>query len=370
VAEIIGGVRDHSQDHPVGYQPVVEIIRGGIVESIHFGAVAVADPRGNLIAWFGDPDTVTFLRSSAKPFQALPLVESGAADAFDLTKEQLAVICASHSGTDRHVEVVRAAQAQFGVGEGDLLCGVHPPLDPETARRLRAEGREPTPIRHNCSGKHTGMLGLARFLGAPLAEYTQPDHPVQQRILKAFSEMCDVSPGRVGVAIDGCSVPTFAVSLRAAATAYARLGDPSGLAPGRAGSCRRIFSAMSECPFLVAGPGRFDTALMEACGGRLVAKGGAEGYFGVALSPGSHVPGSSGLGIAVKIADGDQGKRSDVPPGQRAGARVVLAVLEALGVLNGEESLRLSEFAEKRLTNWRGLTVGEARTSLRLERPK
>jgi L-asparaginase II len=253
-----------SKDHPVGYQPVVEILRGGIVESIHFGAVAVADARGNLIAYCGDPETATFLRSSAKPFQALPLVESGAADAFGLTSDQLAVICASHSGTDRHAEVVRAAQARCGVTEDDLLCGVHPPLDPETASRLRAEGREPTPIRHNCSGKHTGMLGLARFLGAPLAEYTKPDHPVQQRILNAFSAMCDIIPESVGVAIDGCSVPTFAVPLRAAATAYAHLADPAGLAPGRASACRRIFSAMSEYPFLVAGPGRFDTALMEA----------------------------------------------------------------------------------------------------------
>jgi L-asparaginase II len=193
---------------------------------------------------------------------------------------------------------------------------------------------------------------------------------VQQRILSAFAAMCEVRPESVGVAIDGCSVPTFAVPLRAAATAYARLADPAGLAPGRASACRRIFSAMSEHPFLVAGPGRFDTALMEACKGRLVAKGGAEGYFGIALSPESIGPGSSGLGIAVKISDGDQGRRSDVPPGQRAGARVVLAVLGALGVLKDEESLQLSEFAERRMTNWRGLEVGEARASLRLERPE
>jgi L-asparaginase II len=353
----------------VGYQPVVEVLRGGIVESIHFGAAAVADPQGNLVAWHGSPETVTFLRSSAKPFQALPLVESGAADHFGFTPDELAVICASHSGTDRHVRVVQAAQARCGVTENDLLCGVHPPADPETARALRAEGREPTPIRHNCSGKHTGMLALARFLGAPLTAYTLPEHPVQRRILQAFSEMCGLEPETVGVAIDGCSVPTFAVPLRAAATAYARLSDPAGLEAGRARACGRIFAAMSGHPFLVAGPGRFDTALMEACGGRLVAKGGAEGYCGIALAPGSLGPGSSGLGIAFKIADGDQGKRSDSPPGQRAGARVALALLESLGVLGAEESRRLAGFAERRVTNWRGLDVGEVRACLRLERP-
>jgi len=352
----------------VGYQPVVEVLRGGIVESVHYGAVAVADPLGNLVAWWGDPETVTFLRSSAKPFQALPLVESGAADHFGLTPAHLAVICASHSGTDEHVRMVGSAQSQTGVSEDDLLCGVHPPADAETARRLRAEGLEPTPNRHNCSGKHTGMIALARYLGVPTGSYMERGHPVQERILLAISEMCSLEAGAIGVAIDGCSVPTFAVPLRAAATAYARLGDPSRLPPARAEACRRIFEAMASHPFLVAGPGRFDTQLMQVGEGRLVVKGGAEGYHGIAVAPGAAGPGSPALGIALKIADGDQGRLSDTPPGQRATARAVLAVLGELGALDAAQRGRLAEFEERRLTNWRGLEVGEVGACLRLER--
>jgi len=355
---------------PGGYRPVVEVVRGRVVESIHYGAVAVADPHGRLLGWWGDPHTVTFLRSSAKPFQALPLVESGAADRFGLTPADLALICASHSGTDAHVEGVSRVQALAGVREADLRCGVHPPLDPETARRLRAEGEEPTPNRHNCSGKHTGMLALARFLGEPLEGYTELTHPVQERILGAFSEMCGLPPKRIEVGIDGCSVPTFAVPLAAAATAYARLGDPAELPPARATACRRIFSAMASHPFQVAGPGRFDTRLMEAGEGRLVAKSGAEGYHAIALAPGVAGPGSPALGIAVKISDGDQGRASDRPPGQRAGARAALAVLDALDALDEGRRRRLSEFEERRLTNWRDIEVGEIRACLRLERPR
>jgi L-asparaginase II len=263
---------------------------------------------------------------------------------------------------------VKGAQAQAGVSEAHLLCGVHPPLDAETARRLRAEGLEPTSNRHNCSGKHTGMLAMARFLGVPREEYVDPSHPVQQRILSAFAEMCGIEADRVGLAVDGCSVPTFAVPLHAAATAYARLGDPSRLPPSRAAACRRIFAAMASHPFLVGGPGRFDTALMEAGAGRLVAKGGAEGYQAIALAPGAAGGGSPGMGVAFKIADGDQGKRTDSPPGQRAGARVALAVLDALGALDPAQRRRLAAFEEQRLTNWRGLDVGEVRVCLRLER--
>jgi L-asparaginase II len=354
----------------VNYQPVLEVTRGGIVESTHYGAVAVTDASGGLVAWWGNPEVVTYLRSSAKPFQALPLVESGTVDHFGLTPRQLAVICSSHAGTDEHVATVAAAQAQVGVTEADLLCGVHPPHDLATSRRLKALGLEPTPYRHNCSGKHTGMLAMARFLGESLATYIEPEHPVQRRILAAFSAMCGLSEAEVGIGIDGCSVPTFAVPLRAAATAFARLADPSGLAADRARACRRIFAAMTSHPEMVSGPGRFDTRVMAVAGGRMVVKGGAEGYHGIALSPGALGPGSPGLGIALKIAEGDLGRLTDSPPGQRAGARVVLAVLQALGALRPGELSELEEFATRPVTNWRGLVVGEMRACLCLERTR
>jgi L-asparaginase II len=358
----------HDKGSHLSYQPVLEVTRGNVVESVHYGAVAVADARGELVAWWGDPEAVTFLRSSAKPFQALPLLESGAADRFGLSPKQLAVICASHSGTDEHVATVASVQAQAGVSEKDLLCGVHPPYDLATSRRLKEAGEEPTPNRHNCSGKHTGMLALARFLGESTDDYIDPAHPIQRRILAAFAEMCAVEPLQVEVGIDGCSVPTFAVPLQAAAGAYARLADPSALGATRDAACRRIFAAMTAHPEMVSGPGRFDTVLMQAAEGRMVVKGGAEGYHGIALAPGALGRGSPALGVALKIADGDVGSRSDTPPGQRAGSRVVLAVLESLGALGVGDVSRLAEFGPTPVTNWRGLRVGEMRARLRLER--
>ncbi|MEW6566687.1 MAG: asparaginase [Chloroflexota bacterium] len=350
------------------YQPVIEVLRGELVESLHYGAVAVADGQGRLHAWWGDPKTVTFLRSTAKPFQALPLLESGSAERFQITERQLALICGSHSGTDEQVRAVEELQAQVGVSEADLQCGVHPPADAETARRLRQAWLEPTPNRNNCSGKHTGMLALACGLGAPLENYLTPDHPVQQRILEAVAEMCDLDPTGVGVAVDGCSAPTFALPLLAAATGYARLADSSGLSPARASACRRVFAAMTAHPDMVGGPGRFDTVLMQAAGGRILSKSGAEGYHGVAIAPGALGRGSPALGLALKIADGDQGHHGDRPPGQRAGGRVVLEVLRQLGALEEGELAVLSEFRPGPITNWRGLVVGHIRPCFRLER--
>ena len=352
----------------MSYQPVLEVTRGNIVESVHYGAVAVANARGELVAWWGNPQAVTFLRSSAKPFQALPLLESGAAERLGLSPKQLAVICASHGGTDEHVATVASVQARAGVSEKDLLCGVHPPHDPATARRMKEAGEAPTPNRHNCSGKHTGMLALARFLGESTDDYIDPAHPVQRRILATFAEMCAVEPLQVEIGIDGCSVPTFAVPLQAAAGAYARLADPSALGDTRAAACRRVFAAMVAHPEMVGGPGRFDTVLMRAAEGEMVVKGGAEGYHGIALAPGALGGGSPALGVAIKIADGDVGSRSDTPPGQRAGSRIVLAVLESLGAPGAADVSRLAEFGPTPVTNWRGLRVGEMRACLRLER--
>jgi L-asparaginase II len=353
----------------VAYQPILEVTRGGIVESVHHGAVAVADAAGRLVAWWGDPATITFLRSSAKPFQALPLLESGAADHYRLTPRQLAVICASHSGTDDHVRTVESIQAAVGVSEAELRCGAHPPFDLHTAQRLRQAGEIPTPNRHNCSGKHSGMLAQARYRNEVLEGYFEAAHPVQQRILAALAAMCDMDPASVHLGIDGCSVPTFAVPLQAAATAFARLSDPSALGAARARACRRIYDAMSQHPDMVGGSDRFDTALMIEGQGRLVAKGGAEGYQGIALAPGACGKGSPALGIALKISDGDLGRRSDRPPGHRARSRVVASVLEQLGAVHADARQRLESFLDPAITNWRGVYVGEMRACLRLERP-
>jgi L-asparaginase II len=344
----------------MSYQPVLEVTRGGLVESIHFGAVVVADASGDVWARWGDPETVTFLRSSAKPFQCLPLLESGAAAHYDLAPKQIAVICASHSGTDEHVQTVASIQATIGVTEADLMCGVHQPYNKETAQRLKDEGLDPTPNRHNCSGKHSGMLGLARFLGAPLENYIDRDHPIQRLILETFAGMCGLDTASVSLGIDGCSVPTFAVPLRAAARAYARLMDPSGLPSARVEACRRVVAAMTSYPNMVAGPDRFDTRLMEVTKKRLLSKGGAEGNQGIGIPPGALGPDSSALGVAIKIADGDLGGR--------AVSSVAVGVLEALGAIDDEEREELADFGPKTLSNFRGLAVGQSRVCFQLQR--
>ncbi len=342
------------------YRPVIELTRGGIVESIHHGAIAVVDPSGDLHAWWGDVEVVAFLRSSAKPFQTLPLLESGAADHYHLSLEQIAVICGSHSGTDEHVRTVASIQEQVGISETDLVCGVHPPYHRKTARRLREQGLEPAPNHHNCSGKHTGMLTLASFLEEPLEDYINPHHPVQIQILQTFAEMCGLEPASVELGIDGCSVPVFAVPLRAAATAFARLMDPSALTPDRAEACRVVVTAMTSHPYMVAGPDRFDTRLMETTAGRVIAKGGAEAYQGLGIRAGVINPDAPALGVAIKIADGDRG--------DRARPVVAYSVLEDLGVLSDEEREALADFTPRELTNYRQLTVGQIRTCFHLQR--
>ena len=317
----------------------------------------MADAAGRLLAAWGDPETVTFLRSSAKPFQALAVLESGAADRFGFTPEQVALMCASHSGTDAHAAGVAGMLAAIGVGEGDLLCGTHPPLD--VARTLEAAGMHPGPLRHNCSGKHAGMLALSQFLKQERQSYLVQDGRVQQRILGVFAEMCDLNPDQVGLGIDGCSAPNFAVPLQTAASAYARLMDPAGLPKKRAAACNRIRAAMTTYPELVGGPGRFDTRLMQAWQGRVLSKGGAEGYQAFGLPAG---PGSPACGVAIKISDGDRSGR--------AVSAVGLAALSQLG-MPLDDLKRLRDLAPPRaMENNRGLWVGEMRACFHLERPE
>jgi L-asparaginase II len=342
------------------YQPMVELTRGRIVESVHFGAVAVVDSAGNLLASYGDPHVVTFLRSSAKPFQALPFVEREGDLHFGFVPAELALICASHSGTEQHVSTLRSLQAKVGVRETDLQCGVHEPYDKPTADALRTRGEIATANRHNCSGKHTGMLAHARLRDLPLGNYLDLDGPVQQSILETFSTMAGLPAEQVEIGIDGCSAPNFAIPLVNAALALARLCDPRDLAPRRADACRRITSAMSSEPNMVAGPGRFDTLLMGAAGGRIVAKAGAESYQALGILPGVLGPDSPGVGIAMKISDGD--------PNSRARPLAALEVLRQLGALAGVDMGVLSAFGPQILTNHRGLAVGESRPAFTLKR--
>jgi L-asparaginase II len=193
------------------HKPLFVLTRGEIVESIHYGSIAVVDKEGVLRASAGDPSAVTFLRSTAKPFQLLPFLANGGASYYHLEPQEIAVMSASHSGSDEHFAVVSGLQSKIGIGEADLLCGVHPPYDESTNEAMRARGEEPSPNRHNCSGKHTGMLAYARMMGWPTSDYINPDHPVQQSILKTFAMICDLEVEQVRLGIDGCSAPNFAV---------------------------------------------------------------------------------------------------------------------------------------------------------------
>lgn len=328
-------------------------MRGGSPESWHFGAAAVATPEGHLVARLGDPRTATHVRSAAKPWQALPLVLAGGVERFRLAPADLALICASHGGTPAHTARAADLLARGGFAEADLLCGAHPPLDRDAAQELARAGRAPGPLHNNCSGKHAGMLLACRLLELPAADYIAPGHPLQRRILAQVARVCALPAAEVGIGVDGCSVPAYHLPLAAAARGYAALADPraAGLEPQAAEALGRIAAAMGAAPEMVAGPGRFTTALIAATGGRVLGKEGAEGFYGVA------VRGPVALGITLKVADG----------GERCRDSAVLDLLRQLGSLSGEELSALAGFYRPTLRNHRGLAVGEVVPELELE---
>ena len=353
------------------YRPIFELRRGRIVESIHFGAAAVVNSSGHLLAWYGGPRVVTFLRSSSKPLQALPFIERGGDNTFHLTSREIAIICGSHAGTDEHVAVIQGIQAKVGVQESDLLCGVHPVYHAPTAEAMKARDEVPTPNRHNCSGKHTGMLAHARMRGLPIADYVNPEHPIQQTVLETIAEMCGVPQAQIEIGIDGCSVPNFAMPLYNAALGFAKLCDPRGLSAERTAACHRITAAMMAHPDMVGGPGSFDTRLMEVCGGRMLSKGGAEGYLAMGIMAGALGADSSGIGIVLKIADGDLSiRKPNSELYNRVRPAVALELLRQLGAISEKELEALAEYGPVRpVTNWRKLVVGESRPVFTLQRP-
>jgi len=326
------------------------VTRGGRDESWHHGVAAVVTPEGRRVARLGDPGVATYLRSAAKPFQALSLLEAGGEEAFGLDDADLALTCASHGGTPAHAERVASLLARGGFTQGDLLCGAHPPLDAPAAEALRRAGREPEPLHNNCSGKHAGMLLAAKLLGLPADGYTAPDHPLQRRNRERIARLCGLDPADVPEAVDGCSVPTYRVPVEAAARAWAALADPeaAGLAGAEAAAVRRAIEAMARAPEMVAGPGRFTTRLIQATGGRVIGKEGAEGFYAVA------VRGPAALGLALKVADG----------GERCRDGVVLDLLRLTGCLSAAELAALEDLHRPERRNHRGLAVGRIEPDL------
>jgi L-asparaginase II len=328
---------------PVG----VEVTRGGTVESVHRVHVAVVDGAGNLVTHAGDPGFVTFLRSAAKPFQAVPLVASGAADAFGLTDAELALCCGSHGGEPMHVRTVEGIFAKAGISPDLLKCGTHP-LWSKAAKDALAGGK-PTPKNHNCSGKHAGMMVLQKHLGADPADYLDPQSPAQKLILQAVATCAGIPASEVRVGTDGCSVPNFAVPLAAGARMFARLAMPTGLPDAETTALARLSRAMAAHPEMVGGSERFDTALMGAGEDRLVSKAGAEGVQGVGDL-------ATGMGLLLKVEDGTS----------RAVAPATVEALRQLAWLEGRAFEVLGDWWRPAITNWSGKLVGETRPVLRL----
>ncbi len=319
----------------------IEVRRGGLVESLHRGAAVVADSDGRIVAAWGDIERPVLPRSAIKPIQAIPLVDSGAADAHGIGDDEIALACASHSGEPRHVNAVASWLDRVGLSTVDLECGAHAPSHHDAAAALIRSGQGPSALHNNCSGKHSGMLTLAVHEGSRTAGYTAADHPTQLAWRRVLGDMSGLDLSDAPVSIDGCGLPTIALPLAGLARAAARFADPRPGATGYESACRRIRQAMTSAPFMVAGSGRFCTAIIEATAGTALVKVGAEGVFLGALP-------DQGRGIALKIDDG----------AERAAAAAIAALLLRFGQFDDDAAAAVRAFTEVPLYNRCGVEVG------------
>jgi L-asparaginase II len=332
---------------------LVELLRGTMVESVHCGRVAVVDADGALVTALGDVDAPVYPRSAVKALQALPLVESGAADALGVTDAELALACASHGGEDVHVRSAAAMLARAGADESVLECGAHWPGHEASMQALVRAGRRPGALHNNCSGKHAGFvcLGCLMSRGTDLRTfqrgYVQAGHPVMREVTAALGAATGTDLEQAPRGIDGCSIPTYGIALRALALAFARFGTGIGLREGHAQAARRLRAAVAAHPLMVAGTGRFDTRVMERFGERVFCKVGAEAVYCAAL------PGR-GLGIAIKIDDGNTGRAAEV---------AMAGLIEALLPLDGEDAAFVRGLSEATQFNWQGIEVGRLRAT-------
>jgi L-asparaginase II len=352
-------------------QRLANVYRGAYLESFHTGSIAVVDAAGHLLAFAGDPNQRTCLRSAAKPFQAIPLLEYGGAKDFELSGEEIALTCASHGGEPIHVSTAAALLRKGEFDEADLLCGAHMPFDEKAAAELRASGDEPSPLHNNCSGKHAGMLLATQAMDAPSSGYVDPDHPLQVLIRSTVADFTGLNSDEIPIGVDGCSAPAFFLSLYRAAFAYARLMATSR-GDGATGALDRYFDsasavveAMTSFPEYVAGAWSVTTPLMDAFGGDLLAKEGAEGVYAMALSPSLRgeltdrlrLADDVAIGIVLKINDGSM---------TRGRNPVILRTLQLLGLdLDGRREL--DRFRDWPVRNVVGTTVGEVRAEFDLE---
>ena len=350
--------------HELANPVLVEALRGGIVESAHRGAFVVADAQGGVVHAAGDIERAVFPRSAIKVMQALPLVESGAADALGLDDAELALACASHNGEPEHVRVAASMLAKAGVDAAVLECGTHWPYLDSAQHALAAAGRQPGALHNNCSGKHAGFVCLGTALcgigsgsGSGtlrgfLSGYVQAEHPLMVRVNQAVAEVTGADLSQAPRGVDGCSIPTYAIPLRKLAQGMARLATGNALASARAQAARRLFAAVAAAPFMVAGSGRFDTRVMQQLGARVFCKVGAEAVYCAAFP-------ELGLGVALKMDDGTTARAAEV-----AMAGLIRRHLR----LSAADAAWLDLLADVPLVNWRGVEVGRLRGAAALAR--
>lgn len=326
-------------------QVLAKVIRGNTVESIHCGHVIVLDGEGHTVLSLGDPSVVTYFRSAAKAFQAIPCLTSGAADAYGFTEDEIAMAVASHSGEPMHTEIAARMLAKIGLAESDLRCGAHLPFSETASHRMLREGESPSQLHNNCSGKHAAMLGFAKHIGADITTYDLPDSRIQKRILRCVADFSEVPEDQIEIGIDGCAAPNFALPVTAMARSFINLISAAKFPEPTQKAASRIVAAMMKYPELIGGSERLDTKIMQAAPGRLISKVGADGVWLCGVLPCEKWP--TGLGIALKIADGDDYLSRPV---------VAIELLRHLGVVSQDA---LSDLAPMPIKNRRGDVVGK-----------
>ncbi|MHB8584703.1 MAG: asparaginase [Thermoplasmatota archaeon] len=327
----------------------VRVLRGEFLESEHRLSAAVCDPRGEMWAHVGDPHYVTCLRSSAKPFQAIPLVATGAADRLGLSDAEIAIACGSHNAEPRHREAVRSILRKAGVDESALRCGAHAPYSAKDAAELVQKGEAPTAIYNNCSGKHAGFLAACAANGWPTETYLDRGHPLQKAIVAGLARATGLPPERIGLGTDGCSAPAFFMPLSSFARAFSLLARPDMAAPQDREALARIARAIEANPWYVAGTGRIDTDLMGAAEGRLLSKAGGEAVHAIADK-------ETGRALVLKVEDGASRARD---PG-------IVEALRQLGWVEPRALEVLGDYWRPTLRNWNGLTVGRIEPAFQL----
>lgn len=330
-------------------EPIVNVDRGTLTESVHYGHIVVMNNLGKQLYHLGNPTLKTFARSTAKLFQTIPLVESGASHYYKLTPEEIAIMCSSHNGEPRHTAIVQSIINKLQLNAELLQCGIHDPYDSKTKEALLQSHQQPTVLHNNCSGKHAGMLALAAFIKSSLTDYLSPSHPIQQMMMDTLCDLAQITKDEITLAIDGCGVPVYGLQLNQLALAFARFGNPKALSSKRAAACKQIIQSVINNPFYLAGSHRFDTRLIEVTKGRIVGKMGAEGVYGITIPKES-------IGVIIKIEDG--AKRAIHP--------AALEALKQLALLTASELEQLNSFHTKSLINHRNELVGRIESIFKL----